>query len=125
MESSPIKIGAGQDASLVGLRLPGSHTSESGAPQPSRIETPAPPRINYDPSKLRENLQQAIDHLNQQLAASGRTLSFAMDDALNYPVVTVRSMKTGEIIRQIPSEAVVRVAHTIEGLKGLLHNATS
>jgi flagellar protein FlaG len=43
-----------------------------------------------------------------------------MDDVLNTPVVTVKSTKTGEVIRQIPSEAVIRVAHTFEQLKGLL-----
>jgi uncharacterized FlaG/YvyC family protein len=37
--------------------------------------------------------------------------------------VTVKSTATGEVIRQIPSEAVLRVAHTFEALKGLLHDA--
>jgi flagellar protein FlaG len=53
------------------------------------------------------------------------TLGFAMDDTLNSPVVTVRSTQTGEVIRQIPSEAVIRVAHTLDELKGLLHDAVS
>jgi flagellar protein FlaG len=38
-------------------------------------------------------------------------------------VVTVRSAETGEVIRQIPNEVVVRVAHNIERVKGLLLNA--
>jgi uncharacterized FlaG/YvyC family protein len=48
-----------------------------------------------------------------------------MDSVINYPVVTVRRIDTGEVIRQIPSEAVVKAAHTIETLKGLLYDATS
>jgi uncharacterized FlaG/YvyC family protein len=38
-------------------------------------------------------------------------------------VVTVTNTVSGEVIRQIPNEAVVRVAHFIDGAKGLLHNA--
>jgi len=37
--------------------------------------------------------------------------------------VTVTSLSTGEVIRQIPNEVVVRVAHSIEKIKGLLLNA--
>jgi flagellar protein FlaG len=89
------------------------------------IQPPSAPRVSYDPIKLQDNLRAAIEHLNQQLASSGRTLGFAMDDTLNSPVVTVRSTQTGEVIRQIPSEAVIRVAHTLDELKGLLHDAVS
>lgn len=92
-------------------------------PQAARVQMPAAPRVSYDPGKLRENLQAAVEHLNKQLASSGRSLGFSMDDNINRPVVTVRSTQTGEVIRQIPSEAVVRVAHTLDELKGLLHDA--
>jgi flagellar protein FlaG len=74
---------------------------------------------------LRENLRSAIDHLNKQMASHGRSLGFSFDEVLRAPVVTVRSTETGEVIRQIPSEAVVRVAHTLDALKGLLHDAVT
>jgi flagellar protein FlaG len=35
----------------------------------------------------------------------------------------LRSADTGEVARQIPNEVVVRVAHNIEKMKGLLLNA--
>jgi uncharacterized FlaG/YvyC family protein len=38
-------------------------------------------------------------------------------------VVTVRSTVTGEVVRQIPNEAAVKMAHNIENIKGLLINA--
>ncbi len=111
------------------LRAPGSAPLDRPMPKvdlPSQpAQPPSPPRVNYDPIKLRENLQAAIEHLNKQLASSGRTLGFSMDDKLNSPVVTVRSTQTGEVIRQIPSEAVIRVAHTLDELKGLLHDAVT
>jgi uncharacterized FlaG/YvyC family protein len=42
---------------------------------------------------------------------------------LNTPVVTVRNTATGEVVRQIPTETVVRLAHSIDDMKGILLNA--
>lgn len=129
--SSPSAI-AGSRSDMAGavMRLPGAAPAVEGVEArqdaPSKVpSTPQPPRVSYDPGKVRENLRSAIDHLNKQLASSGRSLGFSMDDALSFPVVTVKSTQTGEVIRQIPSEAVVRVAHTLDELKGLLHDAVT
>jgi flagellar protein FlaG len=78
----------------------------------------------FDAQLMRENLQEAIEHLNKQLASSGRNLGFTMDEILNRPIVKVTNTQTGELIRQIPSEAVIKVAHTLEELKGLLYDAS-
>ena len=61
--------------------------------------------------------------LNHQLASSKRGLGFHIDEAVGGPVVTVRSSETGEVVRQIPNEVVVRVAHSIEKMKGLIFNS--
>jgi len=37
----------------------------------------------------------------------------------------VTNTQTGELVRQIPSDAVIKVAHTLEDLKGLLYDATT
>jgi flagellar protein FlaG len=86
---------------------------------------PVRPAVDFDPERVRKNLQDAVEHLNKQLIDSGRSLGFRMDDALNRPIVTVRNSNTGEVVRQIPSEAVIRVAHTLDELKGLLYDATT
>ena len=52
--------------------------------------------------------------LNQPSPSSGG-LGFHIDDAVGGPVVTVRSAETGEV--------VVRVAHNIEKMKGLIFNS--
>jgi flagellar protein FlaG len=102
--------------------LPGTARTEAdpvSARAAARERVPEP-QIQFDPRQLHENLKQAIEQLNKELADSGRSLGIRMDDVLNTPVVTVKSTKTGEVIRQIPSEAVIKVAHTFEQLKGLL-----
>jgi flagellar protein FlaG len=73
-----------------------------------------------DPAELRANLEAAIEKLNQQVERNGRGLNFAIDEKLNRPVITVRSTATGEIVRTIPNEVVIKVAHNIEDIKGLL-----
>jgi uncharacterized FlaG/YvyC family protein len=40
-------------------------------------------------------------------------------------VVIVRNTETGEVVRHIPTEVVVRLAHSIDDMKGLLLNATT
>jgi flagellar protein FlaG len=79
----------------------------------------------YDPDQLRKNLHEAVENLNRQVERNGRGLNFSFDDRLHQPIITVRNTDTGEIVRQIPNEVIVRVAHSIEDLKGLLLDQTS
>ena len=61
--------------------------------------------------------------LNKQMSSTKRGLGFQVDEAVGGPVVTVRSAESGEVVRQIPNEVVVRIAHNIEKYKGLLFSA--
>ena len=69
-----------------------------------------------------KRLDEALAHLNDMMKKSNRNLSFAYDRAIINAVITVKDTITGEVIRQIPSESILRIAHSIEELKGLLHN---
>ncbi len=89
------------------------------------IKAPAKVKLQVDPEQTRKNLQEAIERLNDHMKKNARSLNFRMDDVMNTPVVTVRSTETGEVVRQIPNETVIHVAHNIESMKGLLHNSTS
>lgn len=68
----------------------------------------------------RQELTHALDELKRLADNSGRALGFTHDDALDGPVITVSDLETGKVVRQIPTEVVVRVAHSIEKMKGLL-----
>ena len=78
----------------------------------------------FDPDQLRKNLKEAVENLNMQVERNGRGLNFSFDERLHQPIITVRNTATGEIVRQIPNEVIVRVAHSIEDLKGLLLDHT-
>jgi uncharacterized FlaG/YvyC family protein len=68
----------------------------------------------------RHQLEQAVQELKRTADTAGRALGFRIDPAINGSIVTVSNLETGQIIRQIPDEVVVRVAHSIEKMKGLL-----
>lgn len=90
----------------------------------SKVQLKAPEKVDlgYNAEDLRQSIKQAIDNLNQQLKDNGRDLSFQMDETINRTIITVRNLQTGEVVRQIPNEEVVRMAHSIEEGKGLLFN---
>ena len=71
---------------------------------------------------MRQELQLALESLNEQAQRNQANLSFSRDEVANRNVVTVKNTQTGEVIRQIPNEVVLKVAHNIEQVKGMLHN---
>ena len=92
-------------------------------PRTDAVSQPVPKAdIQVDSQRMKENLEVAVDRLNEQMKESSRGLNFSIDEKLGRPVVTVRNESTGEVVRQIPNEVVVRVAHSIDELKGLLLN---
>ena len=102
-------------------QAPGSSAIQ--IPETPKVLAPKPVAIKFDASEVRQNLQEAVKMLNQQLSSTKRGLGFQIDEAVGGPVVTVRSAESGEVVRQIPNEVVVRVAHNIEKVKGLLFSA--
>ena len=88
-----------------------------------KVQAPKPIAINFDPAQVRQDLQDAVNLLNQQLKSTGRGLGFHIDEAVGGPVVTVRSTETGEVVRQIPNETAVHIAHHLDQIKGLLFSA--
>ena len=93
------------------------------APAQPKVTAPKPIDIKFDAAEIRQSLQEAVSILNKQLNENNRGIGFSVDNALETPVVTVRSTVTGEVVRQIPNEAAVKMAHNIESIKGLLINA--
>ena len=81
-------------------------------------------RQKFDPQEFQQALNDILERLNTQMKDSKRELGFSMDDKINTFIVTVRNTETGEVIRQIPTEAVVKFAHNLEDLKGVLFNQT-
>jgi len=87
-----------------------------------KVQAPKPVEIKVDLEKLKASLQESLQKLNETMRDGGRNLSFHMDAQLGGLVVQVKNADTGEIVRQIPNDVVVRMAHNFEAFKGVLHN---
>ena len=102
---------------------PQAQTAAPAATGTAMATAPIPKaEIKVNVEQMKKNLDQAIGQLNDNMRDGGRNLAFAMDETLGRPVIVVKKEDTGEIIRQIPNEVVIKVAHNIEKLKGLLFN---
>lgn len=62
----------------------------------------------------REALEKTVKQLNEFSRSQERNLQFSFDEALDLTVITVVDSETDEVIRQIPSEEVLRLAQHLE-----------
>jgi flagellar protein FlaG len=78
--------------------------------------------VGADLQNLNQSIEASVERLKSMMKDSGRNLNIGIDKALGGPVVTVRNAESGEVVRQIPNEVVVKMAHSIEAFKGWLHD---
>jgi flagellar protein FlaG len=81
--------------------------------------------VGQDMQQLAHAIEDSVQRLNDMMKDSGRNLNIGVDRVLGGPVVTVRNAESGEVIRQIPNEVVVKMAHSIEAFKGWLHDGNA
>ena len=67
-----------------------------------------------------EKVRAAVKEINSELEKLQSELGFSVDKVANDVVITVKRKESGEIVRQIPSETVLKLAHNFEKLKGIL-----
>jgi len=116
--------GASAAASQAATQAAPKQAAQAAAP----VAKPNPPEkvdLGYDAKQERAKLQQAVDQLNSQMKDKNRDLSFNLDERINRTIITVKKLDTGELVRQIPSEDFVKLAHSLEDMKGLLFNQKS
>ena len=88
--------------------------------KPQNIQAPVKADVMLDVKQQEKLVKEAISKLNEQAKASNQQLGFSMDPHINGPVITVHNTHTGEVVRTIPSEEVLRVAKSIDSLKGVI-----
>lgn len=63
------------------------------------------------------DLDDAVAKVESFLKVQNRDLAFTIDENTNRSVVTVKDSKSGDVIRQIPSEEVLKLADRIQELQ--------
>jgi len=67
-----------------------------------------------------EAVGEAVEKLRAQMQSAQRDLSFSVDDSTGDLVVQVVDGESGKIVRQIPSEEILRLAERLDEMRSLL-----
>ena len=84
----------------------------------------APPDASAAPSAEESptQLDAALQQVNDKLKVLGTDLHFGVDTDSGLTVVKVIDRDSGDVLRQIPSEAAVRIARSLDRFVGHLIN---
>lgn len=88
------------------------------ATQPERQALPGSGKAL--PADERSAVDETVGRMNEYVQNFQRDLQFRVDEDSQRIVVTVLDSKSGEVIRQIPSEEVLAVARSLEQGQGLI-----
>ncbi|GGF52179.1 flagellar protein FlaG [Alteromonas lipolytica] len=72
---------------------------------------------NYQREEQNQELDGAVQEIQSFLQAQNRNLAFSVDENTKRSVVTVKDSTSGDVIRQIPSDEVLRLADRIKDLQ--------
>lgn len=85
------------------------------AAEATHAQTPAAPAASVPVEPSAEDVKHAAAQLETFMQGMNRYLEFRVDEDSGRTVVTVKDRNTGETIRQIPSEEIMRLAHNLGG----------
>ena len=71
-------------------------------------------------TNVADEIKEAIETLNDALAKAPTKAIISHDDQLNRYIVKIADERSGEVIREVPSEAVLKFARNLQEIKGLL-----
>ena len=86
--------------------------------------------VRFDQTKVAEalsgeNIEKALESVNDALKNSNNSLKFQVDKSVRQPIITVVDQDSGKVLRQYPTEEVVRITKNIDLLRGVLFDAKS
>ena len=79
-----------------------------------------PSSVDVTSQPTREVVAKAAADIQQFVQSMGRNLSFSVDEVSGYHVVRVINPSTGELVRQLPSEELLKIARDFERLNNVL-----
>jgi flagellar protein FlaG len=86
-----------------------AQSEQSARPQPQPlVQLPVQPQAK--PKQQPADIEAVAKQLESFLKRVSRSLEFHVDDASGRMVCSVRDAQTGDLIRQIPNEEVLRMA---------------
>ena len=125
MSENDIKIVSSVPSNLANGQPPTRSVPDRVAPTiaPDKLKSQADNTKQAAMNELNDNhadFKKAVVEINKALEKIPTTLAFQVDEASNRFIVNVADISTGELIRQIPGDAVLRIARQLESLKGII-----
>ncbi|MDR2306383.1 MAG: flagellar protein FlaG [Paucimonas sp.] len=116
------------DMSLkLNLSYPAPRTAEQVADKPvaRSVDSSVENEQKKDPVKVQaaDKVKDAVSEIEKFLKETRRNLEFVTDEESGKIVVKVIASETGELIRQLPSEEALRIAHSLSDVKSVLFDA--
>ena len=71
-------------------------------------------------TEMASEIREAIAAINEAVKKVPTSLNFSVDEASKRFVVQVTDKNTGELIRKLPGDAVLRIARQLESMKGIV-----
>ena len=100
-----------------------------GAAQGVRVEigatVPVSPQSQQHENEATrpEDIVSAAERIREHVQSLQRDLNFSMDDSTGQVVVRVVDGDSGKVVRQIPSEEILRLAERLDEMRSLLFEA--
>jgi len=115
------------DVARIGVSSLASSSGNAAMPS-SRLETGlsslgAEGETGKAEQKL--DVEEAVERIRTQVQTLQRNLNFSVDDSTGEVVVQVLDGDSGKVVRQIPSEDILRLADRLDEMRSLLFEATA
>lgn len=134
--SSVISTSASTVATPVATVMPNSVRVPEQASSPTIKKTPTdaeviakvlsteikPSNVSQASQPTQEVIAKTAKQMESFVQSMGRELSFSIDEKTGYSIIRVVNPQTGEVIRQLPSEELLKIAEMFEQTHSALIN---
>lgn len=104
--------------SEAAVRVTRTEESQANGSSTSQSQTKMPGETQFGDQKT--TLEKALELVNNNLQAWSTGMRFDVDEDAQRVVISIVDSSTGEVLRTVPSDAVLRVAKMIVQLQGSL-----
>lgn len=125
---TPINTGSvGLPTELVNIELPGSMARPKESVQASNETANTNTSTSHQFAKQQNlgtesSIDRTLEQINESMRAWSTGIRFSMDEDAGRLVISIVDSSTDEIIRTVPSDAVLRIAKMIVKLQGAAVN---
>jgi len=80
-------------------------------------------QVENDVERPEVDVTEAVERIRTQVQVLQRDLNFSVDDSTGQVVIRVLDGDSGKVVRQIPSEDILRLAERLDEMRSLLFEA--